>query len=142
MKHIILNDTDEDKELVSKIKDYQKAHGLSSFVSAVRKLCKDALEIEKINYATKVMDERHQTVERGRDAANQDAVKNAKNRSDDFSKGYNQQSAKLVQEMQKREAGKKKSGVSIKQSAPAAKRKAAQSQAGTFSGDNNVDDDF
>ena len=103
---------------------------------------KDALEIEKINYATKVMDERHQTVERGRDAANQDAVKNAKNRSEDFNKGYNQQSAKLVQEMQKREAGKKKGGVSIKQSAPVVKGKPAQSQAGTFSGDNNVDDDF
>lgn len=103
---------------------------------------KDALEIEKINYATKVMDERHQTVERGRDAANRDAVKNAKNRPEDFSKGYNQQSAKLMQEMQKREVRKKKSGVSIKQSVPAVQRKPAQSQTGTFGGDNNVDDDF
>lgn len=41
---------DNDNELIDKIKDYQKAHGLSSFVSAVRKLCKDALEIERIRH--------------------------------------------------------------------------------------------
>lgn len=41
---------DSDKELINAIKDYQKAHGLSSFVGAVRKLCKDALEIEKIRH--------------------------------------------------------------------------------------------
>ena len=50
IKQLSFNDSDEDKELVAKIKDYQKAHGLSSFVSAVRKLCKDALEIEKIRH--------------------------------------------------------------------------------------------
>ena len=42
--------TDNDKELVEKIIEYQKAHGLSSFVATVRKLCKDALEIEKIRH--------------------------------------------------------------------------------------------
>ena len=41
---------DDDKDLIDKIKEYQKAHGLSSFVAAVRKLCKDALEIEKIRH--------------------------------------------------------------------------------------------
>ena len=38
---------DKDKELLMKISEYQKAHGLSSFIDAVRKLCSDALEIEK-----------------------------------------------------------------------------------------------
>lgn len=46
----IVNFIDSDKELVDKIKEYQKAHGLSSFVAAVRKLCNDALEIEKIRH--------------------------------------------------------------------------------------------
>lgn len=41
---------DDDKDLIDKIKEYQTAHGLSSFVAAVRKLCKDALEIEKIRH--------------------------------------------------------------------------------------------
>lgn len=41
---------DDDKDLINQIKEYQKAHGLSSFVAAVRKLCKDALEIEKIRH--------------------------------------------------------------------------------------------
>lgn len=41
---------DDDQDLIDKIKEYQKAHGLSSFVAAVRKLCKDALEIEKIRH--------------------------------------------------------------------------------------------
>ena len=41
---------ENDKELVERIIEYQKAHGLSSFISAVRKLCNDALEIEKIRH--------------------------------------------------------------------------------------------
>jgi hypothetical protein len=41
---------DSDQELVDKIEEYQKAHGLSSFVAVVRKLCNDALEIEKIRH--------------------------------------------------------------------------------------------
>ncbi len=46
----IIKFIDDDKELIDKIKEYQIAHGLSSFVAAVRKLCKDALEIEKIRH--------------------------------------------------------------------------------------------
>ena len=42
--------TDNDAELVKKIIEYQKAHGLPSFISAVRKLCNDAIEIEKIRH--------------------------------------------------------------------------------------------
>lgn len=45
-KHITFIDNDE--ELIKKIEEYQKAHGLSSFVSAVRKLCDDALKIKEI----------------------------------------------------------------------------------------------
>lgn len=41
---------ESDKELITKITEYQKAHGISSFIGAVRKLCKDALEIEKIRH--------------------------------------------------------------------------------------------
>lgn len=50
MKQLKFNDSDEDKELIAKIVDYQKAHGLPSFISAVRKLCRDALEIERIRH--------------------------------------------------------------------------------------------
>ena len=46
----IVNFIDSDRELVSKIKEYQLAHGLASFVAAVRKLCRDALEIERIRH--------------------------------------------------------------------------------------------
>lgn len=46
----IIKFIDDDKDLVEKIKEYQIAHGLSSFIAAVRKLCKDALEIEKIRH--------------------------------------------------------------------------------------------
>lgn len=41
---------DSDKELIDKIKEYQLNHGLSSFVSAVRKLCTDALKVAKITH--------------------------------------------------------------------------------------------
>ena len=42
--------TDKDIDLITKIKEYQKAHGLPHFVSAVRKLCNDALKVEKITH--------------------------------------------------------------------------------------------
>lgn len=41
---------DDDEELVERIKEYQKAHGLSSFTAAVRKLCKDALAVAEITH--------------------------------------------------------------------------------------------
>lgn len=47
-KYVVFNDGD--KDLIAKIKEYKEAHGLSSFVATVRKLCKDALEIEKIRH--------------------------------------------------------------------------------------------
>ena len=49
MKKIVIF-IDSDEELIARIKEYQKAHGLPSFVAAVRKLCNDALEIAKIQH--------------------------------------------------------------------------------------------
>ncbi len=49
-KQIKFNDSDYDKELIKKITEYQKAHGLSSFIAAVRKLCEDAIQVEKITH--------------------------------------------------------------------------------------------
>ena len=49
-KQIKFNESDGDRELIKKITDYQKAHGLPSFIAAVRKLCSDAIEIEKIRH--------------------------------------------------------------------------------------------
>ena len=39
---------DSDQKLIDKIISYQKENGLPSFVSAVRKLCEDALQLKKI----------------------------------------------------------------------------------------------
>ena len=39
-----------DNELIEKIKNYQELHGFSSFEDAVKQLCDDALEIEKIRH--------------------------------------------------------------------------------------------
>lgn len=93
------------------------------------------------NYATKVQFERHQTVERGRQAAANAAVQAAKNRPEDFQKGYNQQSKAIKKELQRRQA--KKGGVRMinkgESNAPA---RQAKSTSGTFGGDTNVDDDF
>lgn len=47
-KHIVFNDSDE--SLIKEIKSYQMAHGLPSFVAAVRKLCKDALQVARITH--------------------------------------------------------------------------------------------
>lgn len=48
MKQLKFNASD--KELIAKIEEYKEAHGITSFIGAVRKLCKDALEIEKIRH--------------------------------------------------------------------------------------------
>ena len=41
--------TDADKDLIKEITKYQNSHGLPSFIAAVRKLCKDALQLKKIS---------------------------------------------------------------------------------------------
>lgn len=107
---------------------------------------KDALEVEKENYATKVQQEHYQTVEKGRQAANQAAVEAAKNRQEDFQKGASEQGQAITRELQKREAEKNKnSGIEIKinQPAPSTKpSKPAESTRGVFGGDTDVSDDF
>lgn len=50
MKMIQFTDSDNDKLLVARIKEYADAHGISSFIGAVRQLCNIALEVEKIRH--------------------------------------------------------------------------------------------
>ena len=64
---------------------------------------KTALEIDKENYVTKVMDNRYQTVEDGRDAANRNAVEVSRGRLQDFQEGYDQQKKKITDELQKQQ---------------------------------------
>lgn len=91
------------------------------------------------NYATKVQFERHQTVERGRQAAANAAVEAAKNRPEDFQKGYNRQSKAIKNEVQKRQ----QRGVRIQNTGSDSRNTApAKSTSGTFSGDVDVSDDF
>ena len=114
---------------------YVAVYGLNSSAA------KSALAIEKLNYATKVMDNRYQTVERGRDAANRAAVKASENRAEDFQKGYKQQSKAINRELQRRKPVKR-GGTNIinnTQNQPVQKR---QSTSGTFGGDADVSDDF
>lgn len=106
---------------------------------------KDALEAERENYVTKVQQEQYQTVEKGRQAANQAAVNAAKNRQEDFQKGASEQGQAISQELQKREAEKKNnSGIDIKINQPSSstQTKPAESTRGVFGGDADVDDDF
>lgn len=47
-KMIQLNDSSEDQKLIQRIQEYQKEKHLPSFVSAVRVLCNDALDLKKL----------------------------------------------------------------------------------------------
>ena len=106
---------------------------------------KAALHMYTRNYATKVQAERHQTVERGRQFAAKAAVEKAKNRPEDFRKGYNQQSGAIKKELnsRQRKAQPKSKGVRYinkgRTSAPSAPK---TSTSGAFGGDISVDDDF
>ena len=101
---------------------------------------KAALEVEKINYATKVMDNRHQTVERGRAAANAAAVKASENRADDFQKGASEQSQAIVDELKSRKPAPKPAASKVQGSAKPTKT--GSSTGGAFLGDTDVGDDF
>ena len=101
---------------------------------------KTALEIERINYATKVMDNRYQTMEKGRNSANKTADKASQNRADDFQKGYEKQEQEIEGELQQRGATKK--GVQELKNGNGNPKKEKKSTSGTFSGDTNVEDDF
>jgi len=99
-----------------------------------------ALKAWERNYATKVQMERHQTVERGRQAAVDAAVKDATNDPKDFKKGYNQQQQSLNRELQRRQP--QKGGVRVYDKGANTPTAPAKSTSGTFGGDTNVSDDF
>ena len=66
------------------------------------KAAKAALRIETVNFATKLMDNQHQTIERGRDDANASAVKASANRAEDRQRGQAAQAGKLAAELDER----------------------------------------
>lgn len=101
---------------------------------------KAALEIERINYATKVMDNRHQTVEKGRAAANAAAVKASENRADDFQKGASEQSQAIVDKLNSRKPASKPAASNVQGSAKPTKT--GSSTGGAFLGDTDVGDNF
>lgn len=103
---------------------------------------KAALEVEKINYATKVMDNRHQTVERGRAVANAAAVKASENRADDFQKGANEQSQAIVNELKSRQPKPAAKPAASKVQGSGKSTKTGKSTGGAFAGDSDVSDDF
>ena len=102
---------------------------------------KAALHMYTRNYSTKVQAERYQTVERGRMQAARDAVEKAKNRPEDFRKGYNQQSGAIKKELHRRTA-KPSKGRRIINNGSASQVAPKQATSGVFGGDVNVDDDF
>ena len=102
---------------------------------------KDALEIEKLNVATAIQANRHQTVERGREEANAAAIEASKNRQEDYDKGYNERTGKINQELNKRESQQKPIR-RMQDNAPAATKKPAQSRGGVFGGEDDLDDIF
>ncbi len=102
---------------------------------------KDALESEKINYATKVMDSHYQTVERGRNAANAAAVRASENRQEGFNRGFREQAGTIDGELQARQPAAAKTG-KLADDTPAVQRKRGKSTGGVFGGDADIKDDF
>ena len=103
---------------------------------------KGALENDKLNYGTKVMSNRYQTVEKGMQAANAAAVKSSENRAEDFAKGQAEQSGRLQNELQGRQRVAQKTGKFADIDAAPGQKKAGKSQGGVFGGDANVRDYF
>lgn len=100
----------------------------------------DALKMEDLNIATKIESNRYQTQLKGRDAANQAAIKASENRPEDFASGAQKQTGKLADELKGRRSKKSaiiQRGSSVKQTPGSVK-----STSGTFGGDANVGDDF
>lgn len=103
---------------------------------------KAALHMYTRNYATKVQAERYQTVEKGRKQAAKNAVEKAKNRPEDFRKGYNQQSGAIKKELQRRAPQKPKGKRIINKGTTAPQAAPKEATSGVFGGDVSVDDDF
>lgn len=107
---------------------------------------KAALSIERVNYATKLMDNQHQTIERGRDDANAAAVKASTNRAVDRQHGQAAQAAELGAELDERNDAVRQGNAGAVPpqpqrgvQAPAQKKGATQ---GVFSGAADDNDDF
>lgn len=102
---------------------------------------KDAMKMEDLNIATKIESNRYQAQLRGRDAANQAAIKASENRPEDFQAGAQKQAGILKNELESRQPKKPapiiQKGSSVKR-APGS----VQSTSGTFGGDTDVSDDF
>lgn len=110
------------------------------------KAAKAALRIEAVNFATKMMDNQHQTIERGRDDANASAVKASANRAEDRQRGQAAQAGKLNAELDERNgvirqgnAGAVPPQPQRGVQTPTQKKGATQ---GVFSGAADDDDDF
>ena len=69
-------------------------------------------------------------------------IKNTDGQYKDLKKEYKQQNIESIQRQQTYKINRKKSCISTKTSAPAAKRKSTQSSPRAFSGDKDVEDDF
>ena len=101
-----------------------------------------ALEIERRNIATLIEANRYQTVEKGRDAANEAAIKESIDRKEDFEAGFGEQTKQIKNELDAREAQRKKDGIRNVQAAPAATGSKGKTTSGSFMGDTDVSDDF
>lgn len=117
---------------------YVAVYGLNASSAAA------ALEAERINYATKIQDNRHQAKERGRRAANEAAVKASENRAEDIKAGADEAVEGLVEELETRKpAPEQPKGVSVLKKAGAKSTPAEKKNtAGAFGGDVDVSDDF
>lgn len=100
----------------------------------------DALKMEDINIATKIESNRYQTQLKGRDAANQAAIKASENRPEDFAAGAQKQAGKLAEELGSRKP--KKEAIIQKGSSVKKTPGSVHSTSGTFGGDADVSDDF
>lgn len=127
----------EVKHPITGDKIFVAVYGLNSSAAAA------ALEAERINYATKVMDNRHQTVERGCRLANEAAVKASENRADDMAKGANEQAGALAKELDSRKPQQSQAkGTAVIKKAGVKAQSTKKNTAGAFGGDADVGDDF
>jgi hypothetical protein len=106
---------------------------------------KTALEVEKINYATRIEDLKHQSWEAGHKKALNDAVDNAKDDPASYNQGYQKGGSSLADEAAKRDAAKQPVPDPATAQPAAAKKQPAgtkKPQEGVFGGDEKVKDDF
>lgn len=106
----------------------------------------DAQKWEAVNYATKIQDERYQATQKGSNAVNTGAAREAKDRPEDILRGATQQGEVLKQELDKRNAEKNPApaaGTGVQEQAPVNKpENKAEPTRGIFGGDADVSDDF